>query len=100
MPSPSRVKGSTSAAAVLAAVVAAEKPIPCRARQRMNRAPSFCTRGPMVPISKKMAPMNRVKRRPRSSTRGPQQMRMTPAAAEKIMAPMPARATVPPVRSR
>ncbi len=100
MPSPRRLSGSTSAAAVAAAVVPAEKPNPCRTRHRRNSPSELPNRGPTVPASMVQAPTTMTSLRPRASASGPLTMRDAAAAMEKVSAPMPARPVLPPMRSR
>ena len=91
-----RDAGSASAAAVADAVVAAEKPAPCRMRNTTKGATSWVNRGPTVPTMSTANPKSITMRRPRPSISGPESRRTTAAAPENTAAKTPAYAAVPP----
>ncbi len=90
MPSPSRDCGSTSAAAVAEAVVAAENPMPCKMRAAARAKGWDAKTGNAVPTSNTAMPETMTIQRPRRSTSGPATMRVTAAESEKAAASKPA----------
>ena len=64
MPSPSRETGSTSAAAVAAAVVAIENPTPCAARQQVSTTGPRVKAGRMVAATRIARPQTMKRERP------------------------------------
>ena len=91
MPSPRRAAGSTLAAAVEAAVVAAPKPAPCSRRLRVKSGTPSTTADMKVPASSTAMPaMITSEQRPPSMT-GPSRMRLSAAVSENASASAPAK---------
>ena len=91
-----RDAGSASAAAVADAVVAAEKPAPCKKRKITKGTTLWVNSGPIVPTMSTANPTSITMRRPRPSISGPESRRTTAAAPENTAAKTPAYAAVPP----
>lgn len=85
-----RESGRTSEAAVAEAVVAAEKPTPCKMRATKKTGVPVARTGRMVPMNSKTVLTSMTITRPMLSMIGPHAKRVTPAEAENTAANTPA----------